>query len=128
MSSHSQQAHLTTAITERLSALGVSTIVVEVDDDLITYLRGELAAEDLHPQVIEATYAAGAVQIVDGLTWPGYENSVHVDRPHAIGVYRDHSHEHARDPGVEILQGARLEGRLFDSNAYVPVRTGNSID
>lgn len=128
MSQHAHQQQLTTTIRKALDDLGLGQIEVEVDGDLITYLRGQLGSEEQHPQVIEAAYTAGAVQIVDGLTWPGFVNEAHIDRPHAVGIRRDHAHDHATDPGVAILQGARLEGRLFSSDTYEHPRTGNSID
>lgn len=128
MSQQAQQHHLTTTLRKALDDLGLAQIEVEVDGDLITYLRGQLANEDQHPQVIEAAYAAGAVQIVDGLMWPGFVNEAHIDRPHAVGIRRDHAHGHATEPGVAILQGARLEGRLFSTDTYSHPRTGNQID
>ncbi len=71
-------------ISAAIEAAGVKGVHVEVDEEEVTYLDGEVKDSFEEALAVEAAIKAGAVEVVDGLTHPGTEKSAsHFKNPNS---------------------------------------------
>jgi hypothetical protein len=64
-------------ISRAIAAIGVSGVHVDIDEQDTVYLDGHVADADEEALAVQAALAAGAVAVVDGLTYPGQRPVTH---------------------------------------------------
>lgn len=103
-----------------IAARGVHGVHVTVLKHDGTYLEGDVASETDEIIAVQAAVESGAERVIDGLRYPGAESKA----GHLHG-YPPSDHN---DPALDILHGANLDSRVFDSPLNAPVQTGTPID
>lgn len=82
--SHRHQEQEARDISAAIEAAGVKGVHVEVDEEEVAYLDGEVKDSFEEAVAVEAAIKAGAVEVVDGLTHPGSGNQAsHFKNPNS---------------------------------------------
>ncbi len=64
-------------IAKAIEARGIRGVHVDVDDEHVTYLDGQVKNNDEEATAVEVAYELGASEVVDGLTYPGQHVVTH---------------------------------------------------
>jgi len=78
------------AISKAIQAAGVRGVHVEVDDQEVAYLDGEVQNAEEEVAAVQAAIAVGAVEVVDGLHYPDMPVVTHHIKAISQGVPVDH--------------------------------------
>ncbi|MBI5608361.1 MAG: hypothetical protein HY902_05725 [Deltaproteobacteria bacterium] len=118
------------AIAQAIESRGVDGVHVTVIANDGTYLDGEVHNAEEEAIAVDAAIHAGAEKVIDGLHYPGVEETVgHLDERHRGTPSVTPQHQNADDPGLRILKAAHLDERIFSaSSSSSPVQTGTPID
>ena len=85
-------------ISKAIAARGISGVHVDVDDQHVTYLDGQVKSSDEEATAVEAAFAAGAAEVVDGLVYPGQHVVTHHIATITGGIPANH-HKDKADGG-----------------------------
>lgn len=129
MTTHTQQQHqhdIEAVLRER----GISGVQVTVDETDAAWLQGHVATREEEAAAVEAATQTDVSMVIDNLDHPYQaEDAGQLPERHTHMLSAESRRAKApASPGVTILRGADLSDRLFDAEAWPPVRTGNSID
>lgn len=126
MKREQQQRH---AIETLLQAQGVQGVHVDIDDTDTAFLDGEVRSEADEIAAVETAIAVGVQSVVDGLHYPGQDATAdHFEGRRGRVLQEGHHHAGPATPEEKILRGAHTADRVFDSNLYPPIPTGNPIN
>lgn len=116
------------AVEAEIEAHGVHGVHVDVEPGDVVYLDGEVGTVEEEAIAVQAAIDIGADRVEDGLHYPHQEDTHgHLAEHHSAVKHDSSIHVQAATPEEKILRGAHLDTRLFDSNAYPPLVTGNAI-
>ncbi len=77
-------------ISKAIEARGIHGVHVDVDDQHVTYLDGEVKNNDEEATAVEIAFAAGAAEVVDGLIYPGQHVVTHHVAAITSGIPANH--------------------------------------